>query len=255
MPETRSLEWRISIDYYTIKVKDAIGEQSIDIVERQCTDPIYNPTFDPNSPYCDGFKRLAVGGLGNVQRTFLNNGRFKTSGIDFQLNWGMDAGPGRVTVSTLINYLLDKKSAELANLPLVDYAGTFGPNQNGINGNSYKWRALTEIGYTIQDLGLTLRWQHLDSIDSADSANNPATTIQGAPSHDLFDLLGTYNVTDSLKLRFGIENLFDEDPPLWGRNSDPPEGVVHGGSYYSAQYGNSYDQLGRRFYLGARMYF
>src|SRR5690606_29689032 len=44
-----------SIDYYTIEVTNAIGEQSADIVMRQCVDAAFNPTFDPNSPFCAGF--------------------------------------------------------------------------------------------------------------------------------------------------------------------------------------------------------
>src|SRR5690606_28938062 len=49
----------ISVDYYDIEVKNAIGEQSSDIVMRQCTDPAFNPTFDPESPFCTGFNRNA----------------------------------------------------------------------------------------------------------------------------------------------------------------------------------------------------
>lgn len=93
------MDWRISIDYYSIKVKDAIGEQTTDVVMRQCVDPAFNPTYDPNSIYCAGFIRGVDGLTQTIYRTFYNNGRFKTSGIDLQVNWGMDAGPGHVTVT------------------------------------------------------------------------------------------------------------------------------------------------------------
>jgi iron complex outermembrane receptor protein len=86
--------FRLAIDYYNIKVKDAIGAQSIDIAQRQCLDPAFNPTYDPNSPFCLGVNRVAGdGAIGNVQTTYFNNGRFKTSGIDFQLDWAAEIGP------------------------------------------------------------------------------------------------------------------------------------------------------------------
>src|SRR5690606_19157960 len=122
---------RISVDYYDIEVKNAIGEQSSDIVMRQCTDPAFNPTFDPASPFCTGFNRNATGAIGDLQRTFFNSGRFETSGVDLQLSWNFDAGPGQVAVTSLINVLFDLKSAELPTDPLTDFAGTFGPTQNG----------------------------------------------------------------------------------------------------------------------------
>src|SRR5690606_40146398 len=86
----------ISVDYYDIEVTNAIGEQSADIVMRQCTDPAFNPELDPASPFCQGFNRNATGAIGDLQRTFFNSGRFETSGVDLQLNWTFDAGPGQV---------------------------------------------------------------------------------------------------------------------------------------------------------------
>ena len=43
---------RLSVDYYDIKITDAIGQQSADIVMQQCVDPRFNPNIDPNSPFC-----------------------------------------------------------------------------------------------------------------------------------------------------------------------------------------------------------
>ena len=87
----------------------------------------------------------------------------------------MELGPGRVSVNSLVNYLIDKKSSELPTNPLVDYAGTFGPTQNGLDGNSYNWRALTNFTYTWADVDLTLRWQCWDSIQQASTATSTGT--------------------------------------------------------------------------------
>ena len=242
---------RLTIDYYTIEVTDAIGQQSADIVMQQCVDPRFNPTFDPNSPYCQGFPRTASGGAGDITATFFNLGAFETSGIDISLTWGMDAGPGRLGANVLFNYLLDKKSTEMAGVnPMVDYTGTFGPGGNGLNGSSYEWQALTTVSYNVSDLMLTLRWSYYDSLLPA-SAATVGTTMTGAPKYYLFDLLGIYNMTDRFMLRFGIENLFNKEPPVVFRNLQPAENELIGGSIMSGVY----DTNGRRFYLGFRWYF
>ncbi len=136
---------RLTVDYYSIKVKDAIGAQSVDIAQRQCFDTAFNPTLSASSPFCAGIARNTTGALGNVQTTYLNNGRFQTSGLDFQLDWSNKVGPGRFSINSVLNYLISMKSAELATLPLIEYAGTTGPTQNGLDGGAFRWKLFTDL--------------------------------------------------------------------------------------------------------------
>ncbi|MXP25263.1 TonB-dependent receptor [Altererythrobacter indicus] len=245
---------RLSVDYYNIKVSDAIGAQSVDIAQRQCFDPAFNPTYDANSTFCSGVGRNTDGGLGNVITTFLNNGRFKTSGIDVQLDWAIDAGPGTLTLNSVFNYLLEMKSSELPNLPLVDYAGTLGPNDNGLNGGAYEWKLFSTFGYSVGPANVSLQWQHLPSVDDITAASNPNTTIAGAPSYDLFNLNAGYAFTEKASLRVGVDNLFNKAPPLTQVNSSTAGGNYSGGTYTPNNVGY-YDLIGRRFYVGANFKF
>ncbi|MBN1237906.1 MAG: TonB-dependent receptor [Gammaproteobacteria bacterium] len=244
-------DMRISIDYYDIEVSSAIGEQSPDIVMRQCADPAFNPDFDINSPFCAGFNRNATGNIGDIRRTFFNNGRFRTSGVDLQLNWSFDAGPGRVNITSLVNTLIELESAELPTDPLTDFAGTFGPTENGLNGNAYDYRTLSTFNYSLDRVDLSLRWQHLPSIDAEIAADDPNTTITGASAYNLFDLLGRFQLGESIGLRFGIENVFNEEPPLTGRDPAAQLPALPGGSFNT----NNYDINGRRYYFGATVDF
>ncbi len=243
------MDWRVSLDYYRIEVSDAIGQQSATVVMQQCLDPAFNPTFDINSPYCAGYVRNASGSIGAIETSFFNNGRFETSGIDLQINWGMDMGPGRLSVDTLINYLMKMESSELDTLPMVDYVGTYGPTENGLNGNSFEWKSLTTITYALKDVTVSLRWQHFDEIQTAAAATGSATST-GSDAYDMFDLLGTYRVSDSTMLRFGIENVFGIEPDLYAVNYNAADGM-YGGSFDAS----NQDLNGRRFYIGARVYF
>lgn len=238
---------RLSVDYYNIKVKDAIAAQSVDIAQRQCFDAAFNPTFDANSPYCAGIGRNTVGSLGNVLTTFLNNGRFQTSGVDVQLDWAAPVGPGQVTLNSVFNYLIDMKSAELPNLPLVDYVGTLGPNNNGLNGGSYQWKLFTTLGYNWNGKSIALQWQHRPSVNAESEAIVPGL-YQKVPAYDLFNLTGNVDVVEGTTVRFGIDNLFNKKPPLTGVLLNPPAGQVAGGGY-SAQF---YDVIGRRFFVGLK---
>lgn len=242
---------RLSIDYYDIEVSDAIGEQSADIVMRQCADTAFNPDLDIASPFCERFNRDAAGFIGDLRRTFFNNGRFETSGVDLSVNWNVDAGPGQFNFDSLINVLIDLESAELATDPLTDFAGTFGPSQNGLNGSAYDYQALSTFGYSLDRLTLSLRWQHLPSIDAEIAASAPNTSVLGAPAYNLYDLLGRYELRENVRLRFGIENVFNEEPPLMGRDPAAQLPSLPGGSFNT----NNYDINGRRVYFGATVDF
>jgi outer membrane receptor protein involved in Fe transport len=247
---------QLSVDYYQIEVIDAIGEQSADLVMRQCTDPAFNPGFDIDSPFCQGFNRDAEGFIGDLRRTFFNNGRFETSGVDVQLNWDRPAGPGEFYVNSIVNVLLAMESAELPTDSLVDYKGTLGPDQNGLDGSAYDYQILSTFGYNFDDLGLSLRWHHLPSIEAEIAATIPGTTIQGSPSYNLFDLLGRYQLTDRLGLRFGVENVFNKEPPLNGRNPGAELPSLPEGSFdVNGPAAGRYDTNGRRIYFGATMDF
>jgi len=240
------MDWRISLDYYSIKVEDAIGLQTGEVVFQQCTSRQYNPDMDYMNANCSGVIRSPDGGgLANLARTYMNNGYFETSGIDVQINWSMEAGPGRVSISSLINYLLKMDSTELyGSNPMIDYVGTFGPTGNGLNGNSFEWQYLTTLTYSMTDWDVSLRWQHLDSLKSVSGTNTPL------PKYDMFDLLGSYQLMDNLRVRFGVENVFNKAPALYNRNLNASDGVTGG------QFSNQlHDVLGRRFYVGLKAYF
>jgi len=251
-------EWlrglRLAVDWYSITVKDAIGAQSVDIAQRQCFSTDFNPTLSADSPYCAGIARNTTGALGNVLLTYYNNGRFKTEGIDFQLDWSKDIGPGTFGVSSVLNYLLSMKSSELDVLPLVEYAGTTGPTQNGLNGGAFRWKLFTTFSYRWDRVNVALQWSHLPSVLTETSATVPSTGIVGAPAYDLFNLNASVAVTSDVTFRFGIDNLFNKAPPLFGVNTTADTlntGVLAGGSYNSTYY----DTNGRRFYIGGSFKF
>ncbi|MCW2397172.1 outer membrane receptor protein involved in Fe transport [Sphingobium sp. B2D3C] len=261
---------RLTVDYYNIKVDDAIGPLTLDTAQRQCFDPVFNPAIANNptaaaaTAACQAIGRVAGdGALGNVQVTYLNNGRFRTSGIDVQLDWSVPVGPGTFSINSVFNYLLSLKSAPLpasagAAGQLVEYAGTLGPAgsaaiaENGLNPGSFRWKMLNSFSYAVGPVTVGLQWQHLPAAKSITYTSNNATTFVGAPAYDLFNLNGSFAVTRDATLRWGVDNLFDKAPPLLEYNTGAALGNGVGASPFNAYF---YDMNGRRFYLGASFKF
>ncbi len=253
---------RFSADWFNIRVRDAIGAQSIGVAQRQCFDPAYNPDAASNpaaaaaNPFCQNITRNAQnGGMGNVYVTYANNGRFEVEGVDFQLDWAMDVGPGTLSVNSLVSWLRHMKVAELPTDPEVDYAGTNGTTVLGLNGGAYDYRAFTTIGYSMGPARIGIQWQHLPSIeDSAEAVLGPTPTT-GNPAYNIFALNGNYQLSGDIGLRFGVENLFNKRPPISGVNPNNTQPEVDGLLPQGGFGGAFYDTNGRRFYLGANIRF
>jgi outer membrane receptor protein involved in Fe transport len=251
---------RLSLDWFNIEVNDAIGLEQPSTVSRYCFDPAFNPAIATNpaqaalAPACGQLTRDPPNGtLGNIFVSYANNGRFKIQGIDAALDWSADVGPGTFTLNALVNYLLDYKVANLPGDPLTEYVGTQGTGASGLNANSsFEYRIFTTIGYGIGPARVALQWQHFPEVEDATEAVTGAPTpTTGTPSYDLFSLNASYQLSDDVGLRFGVDNLLNEYPPLTNVNLAPTAGNLPGGTVG----GGLLDTQGRRFYVGANARF
>ena len=89
---------------------------------------------------------------------------------------------------------------------------------------------------------MNLGWQHYSSIRNAAAALTPATKVLGTPHYDLFNLSSGYS-WDKYSVRFGIDNLLDKQPLVYGDNP----GIDTNTDTTLPQF---YDPLGRRFFVG-----
>ncbi|MGZ5791562.1 MAG: TonB-dependent receptor domain-containing protein [Croceibacterium sp.] len=262
---------RLSVDWYQIKLNHAIGVSPAATIQR-CFDPFYNQLVsgaagDPakaiaaaTSTACAGptttvtYDPIPSLGLGRVTATYTNEGKANIQGIDAQLDWGADLGPGTLSLNVVGSYYIHYKVKELAHNPLVDYAGTFGTSSLGLQQGAYRWRTLTNVGYKWGPATIGVEWRHLPSVEDSGQATQDTPNVVGDPhSYDLFSLNGSYAMTSNVTIRLGVDNLFNRAPPLTGYNPnfDNSAGTIRGGSYNS----QFYDTQGRRFYIGANAKF
>ncbi len=282
----------LTVDYFNIKIKDPIGRQLAGGIVLQCISPTYNPSVagvasgasSPEDLDDAAIRAAAQAAIANstcplvprnptnseggqngqlvgadVIGTYLNDGEIRLSGIDANLSWGIDAGPGTIFTSLAMNYMINFELQAFAGQPFIDYVGTTGTNILGVNsGSSFEYRIFGTLGYSWGPANISLQWNHIprtDDVSNANFLNGLSATpseLTGLPAYNLFSLNGSYQVNDVLRLRMGIDNLFNKAPPLSNkdRNFDPSAGELEGGSYSLF-----HDVQGRRFSFGANLQF
>lgn len=235
----------LTVDYYDIELTDAISGLSVVTVYNNCFNwnGATNPSYDINNSWCQMIRRNPItGDREEVDSPFFNLGTQSTKGVDLNVNWSYDIGPGTFNVNSTMNFLDEYLYQVAPGDIIVDAKGTLD------RGGLFDYQALNRFSYFWGDFNFGLTWRHLASADSAAAAQSPNTTIQGPGSYDIFNFSGGYN-WNNYSLRFGIDNLFDEDPELTQSNpagGDTESDVTNAGLY---------DLLGRRYYVGVKVSF
>jgi outer membrane receptor protein involved in Fe transport len=237
-----------SIDYYSIKITDAIGAFSGYEIYQNCfnANGSSNPTLSMNDPggFCALIDRADTGGLGNVRATYLNTGIIETSGTDVAANWtsGLPWG-GDLYVNASMSFLHEFVTQSTPSSPRIEARDTLA--QNG----QFKYRLNTTVGYNFADTDASvgLRMRYLPGIRDATASVTPDTPYLPVDSYTNFDLFGSITLLDRYQLRGGIDNLFDADPSIVGATATD--------SNSNSTMPNYYDALGRRYYLGVKVQF
>ncbi len=238
----------LSVDWYQINIKDAIAQGDSWSVYAKCfnQDGASNPSYS----YIDACSLIARdqdGYRATVITPYLNLGGIQTSGVDVQFNWGFDALGGKMNLTSVVNFLDYFRDQQSDKVAYVDRTGTLS-GLNGGPGGNYDYRMTSTLSYMRDDWSVGLRMNYLPAIKNAAYATNKATTVEGAGSYSNFSAFGSYQWTKQVSLRGGIDNLFNTDPEIVGRNP----GVTNALGATSPGF---YDAIGRRYYVAVELNF
>ena len=230
-------KFNASVDYYDIKIDDAIGVLLPQDAYNKCfnRNGVSNPTYDPSYIYCRAItvSSVATGARPlNVANVYQNQGGLKTRGIDVALNWSLPAGPGTLKFVWQTSFLLDFDQSQLPGEPFLQYAGY---------SNDFKTRSLLTAGYAWNHIDFGGRLKYLSSTHDI-TCVGAALCSPDAASYSLVDFFTTYHLSDSISVNFGVDNLLNRDP------------VITGGVLGQTNAGE-YDTVGRNYYLGVRAKF
>ncbi len=233
----------ISLDYYDITVKDVIASiDPVTVVNRCYGADGANPNFELDNFYCNLFGRGSVGEINDLLEISNNLATLETSGIDLQTDFGFSLGNlGDLNLNLVATFV---QAWDLQNLPgddFLDYNGTIGEDPG---------EALPKVKGTFSaqwskgNFGATTRLRYLDGMEHAASTNVGSTDpdiceCTKVPETWYVDLSGTWQATEALQVRLGVDNLTDQAPRLYTPDAD------------SGTDPSTYDVIGRKYFVSA----
>ncbi|UYY57670.1 TonB-dependent receptor domain-containing protein [Sphingomonas sp. S2-65] len=262
-----------NIDYFNIKIDQAITQPAQADILNGCYSATLNPTFAFNA-FCSLIGRNPLTGSLNgagetpgVILTYSNLGRIESAGIDFGVSqrikledFGL-ANAGTLALGFNATWLDRYYFQATPNAINRDCTGYY--SAGGCTNPRAKWRWNGRATYGIEGFDLSLLWTHISRVSlepflaarlpgdvAQPGGPNPTTILadfRSIPAYDYFDLSFRAAPTENIELTLTVNNLFDKEPPLVGSG-------VGGTSYNSGNtFPTIYDPIGRSFTIGARI--
>ncbi|MET0265866.1 MAG: TonB-dependent receptor, partial [Duganella sp.] len=233
--------WTLALDYYHIERKDQIGTRTLaDIIQGEASLPagqllrIDNAASDaeflalvrkyaPNTTLNYG----GVGQLALVNNPYVNSGKTRTSGFDFDASGRFDTALGRVRLKLDGAYTWRYQEFSVA-------SNAYGDNQAGNwdGGPRLRTRLRTSLTSGPVDQSVSLNYRSGTSNNSASSPNYCASngvTAVNLPncahvgSNTTVDYSLAYSGIKHLRLSLNVDNVFEQEAPIQWRTGYTPQ--------------------------------
>jgi len=229
----------VSVDYWDISIKDTIGGVGAVTTLEQCG--LYGVL-------CENIIRGPSGNLwqgtaGYVVNTQVNLGENVWSGIDLALNWGIDALGGTFTTNLIGTYGLKREITPLPADPNSAY-----DCQGLVSDRCFPapdWRHTASVQYDSNEWwSVTARWRYFDGVTYDGTTDTIAKKNMGS-AQNYIDLSAVFRFMENHDITMGVNNVFDEEPPMVGGSLQTNANTIAG----------YYDTLGRYLYANATFRF
>jgi iron complex outermembrane receptor protein len=209
--------WNASIDYWTIRLRDDIGNLDFGtILNNLAVFEGKNVFRGPADPAFPGLP----GPIIRIETYNQNLGQTRTSGFDVGAGYRSDPSSlGRFS-ARLDGTLVTQWVEQLDGIHDLNRLGA------GINGPIPRWRHTLSLGWERSPYGVTVG----QSFQSGYTDENPLPdgSMRRVASYTLWDLQLAYAATPDLSLRLGVRNLFDRDPPFTNQSDSFQVGYYPG---------------------------
>jgi iron complex outermembrane recepter protein len=265
-------DWRLTVDWWEIKIDKMIALEGADATYQKCLDKQFNPTGDPNNQDCQHIIRNPGTGAGGIiNRSFNNAGFSDFEGVDFAVNWAHQLGRGgSLTLNSSLTLNLHEITRDTPQVAKVDWKG-FGPPAGPgaacslqLQCLNYDYRIFNTVGYGRGMWNVQLQHQYWPALDNNACRTNPqavACLYNSLPAYNLFSVNASIRFKDKYRVSFGLENLLDTDPPMNYGASNPTLVPTSAAPYQFAAApvhvtdGATYDPLGRTYFISMTMDF
>ncbi len=225
----------VTVDYYTITIEDAISTFSAQDTVDQC---LRQPDF-PDNPFCGLITRDASTGLiRTIDALAINVAELRAEGVDFAVDYAFDVGPVDLAANLAGNFRIKETFLPFAGGERIEDTGEVGSQDWTINGTlTGKWRDLRASWSTRYLSGV--------NIDNENPMAGPPEAGGKIDPYFYHDINLSWAVTDQFDLTLGVDNVFDEEPPLLGQG-------VNGDLPGTNTASDVYDVIGRYGYVSVR---
>ncbi|WP_109125185.1 TonB-dependent receptor [Dyella sp. C11] len=236
-----------TVDLWRVNLNNQITELSLQSVLDACANGL--------TQFCSAIQRTASGTLAvTTTEPFVNLGNMATSGIDWSANYKLPQFSfGQINIgvnSTYLKYFTMNTAPGTAGNTTFNVAGHFLPYGSAAESacptNSGvclmpRWRAQGFVDYQFGGWEANWRMRYIGRFQNGGAAGSPEDTVSettGAPAGTVLkygamvynDVSIGYNLTPiNTRVDFGVNNLFDKQPPLLyanmtlNANTDPSD--------------------------------
>jgi outer membrane receptor protein involved in Fe transport len=212
----------VTVDYWDIKIKDAVTSFDLTTMMNQCVDL---PSID--NVFCSNVQRGPDHKINFVSTQLVNAARLEARGIDVGANWRVPFWKGQINLAFKGSYLLQR---QIENIPgvasaIVKYAG-------GYTDPRFRGYLLTSYSTDHYDFALGTQFTSRAKVNpnaiegQYDNNHVPAVVYNDISVMRRFD--------EGFDITLGIKNILNTEPPLMPN-------IYNGG-------GGRYDTVGRYFF-------
>jgi len=224
-----------AVDYYDIQIDNGVSRVGAGSILQLCYD---DPGFRAAGSWCNFIDpRNPSSNALTVYDSYTNIATVIVEGIDYNLRWEGEVGPGTLLINASLTQYLEQKDRLFADEDFDEYNGTV---------NNPEYTGTLDLTYTIEGFKIRYGLEWIEGMDSyAYLGLDEATTVYQfrVPNYYLHNASVQYVDEDAQwSATFGVRNMFDQDPPQ--TMSSGYYNLVGNSPLYSG-----YDYVGRQVFL------
>jgi len=239
----------VAVDYYNIKIDDGIATTSRNTVLERCYE-VPTAEFDPTCGI--GLQpggrarrdmRAGAGALTGVDSGTSNENQFETDGIDIEVAYSHDIGPGTLGLGLVWNQLLSWDEIGIESGDVDDNKGEILTPDS---------RASGRISYAFSDWDVFWRMRYWSAAKDSNTPelfnendcfcdNGLAPNVNEVSAYVYHDVSVGYS-NGAYSMRLGLNNAFDKKPPML------PQFTQYGNTGTNTV-AEAYDTIGAAWYL------
>ncbi|NOU49796.1 TonB-dependent receptor [Pseudoalteromonas sp. JBTF-M23] len=218
----------LTFDYWDIKLSGLIDNFNVATVVDSCVE---QSSLD--NQFCALLTRQPDGIITHVNLKTLNLNQRRTSGLDIIANYKFDMLGGTFAINTIVQRLIRRDIQTDPTLELEPTVGLFAHPE---------WKATVNLSYENEQFRVGTATRYVGEQRYRENYTASYVNPHETPSMFYTDLTASYNISETMRLNVGANNVFDKKTPQM------PNAYSGGANYYLGTDGGLFDTLGRTYF-------